>query len=134
MAEDEAAQPDGADQAESAAASEADAQSDVEAVQPVAVRPEADQPEADQSETDQPEADQPEAPVFPIRRKRRGGVLGAAMLGLEQALYGPRQNEIVMVADADGMPEPDFDVQLTADPKDSYVVMRKQWWRRRHHG
>lgn len=103
---------------------------DDEPVQPGAV-----QPEADQAETDQPEADehvdQPEAPVFPIRRKRRGGVLGAAMLGLEQALYGPRENEIVVVADADGMPEPDFDVQLTADPKDSYVVMRRQWWRRR---
>jgi cellulose synthase/poly-beta-1,6-N-acetylglucosamine synthase-like glycosyltransferase len=112
VAEDEAAQPDAADddaQAE-AAGSEVDA-------------------EAAGSEVD---ADQAEVPVFPIRRKRRGGVLGAAMLGLEQALYGPRQNEIVMVADADGMPEPDFDVQLTADPKDSYVVMRKQWWRRRH--
>ena len=74
-----------------------------------------------------------DAPVFPLKRRRRGGVLGSAMLGLEQALYGPRENEIVLVADADGMPEPDFDVQLTGDPAESYVVMKKHWWSRRRH-
>jgi cellulose synthase/poly-beta-1,6-N-acetylglucosamine synthase-like glycosyltransferase len=80
------------------------------------------------------EAGQPateEAPVFPIKRKRRGGVIGAAMMGLEQALYGPRQNEIVVVADADGMPEPDFDIDLTPDPRHSTVRFRRLWWHKR---
>jgi len=86
---------------------------------------ESGQPEPGEQEHDEPI-------VFPLKRKRRGGVLGSAMLGLEQALYGPRDNEIVVVADADGMPEPDFDVQLTADPRESYVVMKRHWWSRRH--
>jgi cellulose synthase/poly-beta-1,6-N-acetylglucosamine synthase-like glycosyltransferase len=75
-----------------------------------------------------PEADEPI--VMPVKRKRRGGVLGAAMMGLEAALYGPRDNEIVMMADADGMPEPDFDIDLTPDPKDSTVRFKRLWWHR----
>ena len=71
---------------------------------------------------------EPERPV----RRRRGGLIGAGLLGVEQALYGPRRNEIVIVADADGMPEPDFDIQLTPDPRDSVVILRRHRWSRRH--
>jgi cellulose synthase/poly-beta-1,6-N-acetylglucosamine synthase-like glycosyltransferase len=81
------------------------------------------------------DADGPEPAPLPVHmpppRRRRGGVIGAGLLGLEAALYGPRQNEIVMVADADGMPEPDFDVQLTPDPRDSVVTIRRRFWRKR---
>ena len=70
-------------------------------------------------------------PVYndPPRRRRPRGLIAAGLLGVEQALYGPRQNEIVMVADADGMPEPDFEVNLTPDPRDSTVILRKRRWR-----
>lgn len=58
-------------------------------------------------------------------RRRPPGFISAGLLGIEQALYGVRKNEIVMVADADGMPEPDFEVNLTPDPRDSTVILRK---------
>lgn len=61
----------------------------------------------------------------PPRKRRSTGLIAAGLLGLEQALYGNRRNEIVMVADADGMPEPDFEVNLTPDPRDSTVVLRR---------
>ena len=78
-------------------------------------------------------AEPDDAPIaFPVKRRRRGGVIGNALMGLEAALYGPRDNEIVMVADADGMPEPDFTVDLTPDPRDSTVRMRRHWWKPRH--
>lgn len=72
---------------------------------------------------DELEAQVEEPPRPPKRRSR--GLIAAGLLGVEQALYGYRRNEIVMVADADGMPEPDFDVQLTPDPRDSVVILRK---------
>ncbi|MDQ1438367.1 MAG: hypothetical protein QOK43_1996 [Acidimicrobiaceae bacterium] len=63
-------------------------------------------------------------PKPPVRRRSRS-LIAAGLMGVEQALYGHRQNEIVMVADAGGMPEPDFDIDLTPDPRDSTVVLRK---------
>lgn len=91
----------------------------------------------DEIEAAEPDGPEPHGPepadepiTMPVKRKRRGGVLGAAMMGLEAALYGPRDNEIVMMADADGMPEPDFDIDLTPDPKDSTVRFRRLWWHR----
>lgn len=60
-------------------------------------------------------------------RRRPRGLIAAGLLGVEAALYGVRRNEIVMVADADGMPEPDFEVNLTPDPRDSTVILKKHW-------
>lgn len=95
--------------------------------------------EGDAAEHDTSSPDAPDAPdaesdtgYTPVKRRRRGGVLGAAMMGLGEALYGPRENEIVVVADADGMPEPDFKVDLTPDPRDSTVRFRRHWWQRHH--
>lgn len=61
----------------------------------------------------------------PRPRKRSMGLIAAGLLGVEQALYGVRRNEIVMVADADGLPEPDFEVNLTPDPRDSTVILKR---------
>lgn len=72
------------------------------------------------------EFEQPPPPP-PVPRRRSSSALGAAMLALGDIIYGHKRNEIVMVADADGMPEPDFDVQLTPDPKDSVVILRNRW-------
>lgn len=58
-------------------------------------------------------------------RRRPRGIIAMGLLGIEEALYGVRKNEIVMVADADGMPEPDFEINLTPDPRDSTVILRK---------
>jgi hypothetical protein len=94
--------------------------------------PEQDDAEASAAEeAEEAEAEVDEPQPFPIVRRRRGGALGAAMLGLHEIIYGPQKNQIVIVADADGMPEPDFDIQLTPDPRDSVVIMRKHWWHKR---
>lgn len=67
----------------------------------------------------------PAVPPVPVRRRRANGLIAAGLLGIEQALYGVRRNEIVVVADADGMPEPDFEIYLTPDPRDATVVVRR---------
>lgn len=64
-------------------------------------------------------------PVTPPPRRRSNGIIAAGLLGLEQALYGVRRNEIVVVVDADGMPEPDFEFHLTPDPRDSTVILHR---------
>lgn len=69
--------------------------------------------------------------ILQRQQRRRKSMLGAAMLGLHDAIYGPHEQKIVIMASNDGMPEPDFDVQLTPDPRDSVVIMRKRRWRDR---
>lgn len=52
-----------------------------------------------------------------------GVVLGAAMLGLEQAIYGERPKvEVVAVADADGLDQGDLDLDLH-DPAASRMTL-----------
>jgi hypothetical protein len=79
--------------------------------------------------------DDPDAPVeHRTDRARRwrtgasGTALGAAMLGLHQAIYGPREDQIVIVVDAGGDP-PDSDlpeVHLDREhPERSEVVVRR---------
>ena len=65
------------------------------------------------------------------QQRRKKSMLGAAMLGLHDVIYGTVDQNISIVASNDGMPEPDFDVQLTPDPRDSRVILRKRRWRQR---
>ena len=63
--------------------------------------------------------------AHPMSRARRagGGVLAAAMLGLEQAIYGERPKaEIVVEADADGLDLPDGEL-VAEDPAASWLVL-----------
>ncbi len=56
-----------------------------------------------------------------------GHLLGQTMLGLAQAIYGPRETEIVVVADANSEPESDREFELHLDgehPERSTVVVR----------
>jgi hypothetical protein len=58
--------------------------------------------------TEEPDADPPVPPARPRRASVRGGVLGAAMLGLREVLEGPKKEQIVIQTDAPGEP-PDID-------------------------
>jgi hypothetical protein len=62
------------------------------------------------------------------RQGRSAGMLGAAMLGLHEAIYGPRDDEIVVVVDAGGEPPGDDlpEVHLDRDhPERSEVIVRR---------
>ncbi len=66
--------------------------------------------------------------AHPMSRARQagGGVLAAAMFGLERAIYGERPNvEIVAVADADGLDLPDGELDLD-DPAASWLVLPEE--------
>lgn len=55
-----------------------------------------------------------------------GTMLGAAMLGLEQAMYGERPKvEVVAEADADGLGLDDLDLD-TSDPAASRLTLRPE--------
>jgi hypothetical protein len=58
---------------------------------------------------------------------RSASALGAAMLGLHEVIYGPRQDEIVIVVDAGGDPPGDGpEVHLDPDhPERSEVIVRR---------
>ena len=61
-------------------------------------------------------------------RGRSASVLGAAMLGLHDAIYGPRRNEIVIVVDAGGDPPGDDLPEVHLDPEHpehSEVIVRR---------
>ena len=58
--------------------------------------------------TEEPVEDPPAPPAPPRRSSIRGGVLGAAMLGLREVLEGPKKEQIVIQAEAPGEP-PDID-------------------------
>jgi hypothetical protein len=62
------------------------------------------------------------------RTRLPGSMLGAAMLGLRDAIYGRPQDEIVIVADAGGDPPGDDlpEVHLDPDhPERSEVIVRR---------
>ena len=58
---------------------------------------------------------------------RRTSALGLAMLGLEEAIYGPNEAEVVVVSDDAGAP-PDGNVTVTLgdDPSEAKVVIRNK--------
>ena len=61
------------------------------------------------------------------RRRRSSGALGAAMLGLRDAIYGRPDDQIVIVADAGGDPPGDDTHEVHLDfehPERSTVVVR----------
>jgi hypothetical protein len=65
----------------------------------------------------------------PARRhsRHRGGAMGAAMLGLRDAIYGPPDDQIVVVVDAPGDPPGDDHPEVHLDPEHperSEVVLR----------
>jgi|SRR5688572_22513097 hypothetical protein len=63
-------------------------------------------------------------PLSRVSASPSGTVLGAAMLGLEQAIYGERPKvEIVAEADADGLDLGDLDLDLD-DPASSRMTLR----------
>jgi hypothetical protein len=62
------------------------------------------------------------------RERRPASMLGAAMLGLHEVIYGPHREEIVIVVDADGEPHDDDlpEVHLDPDhPERSEVIVRR---------
>jgi hypothetical protein len=63
----------------------------------------------------------------PWNRRRSASMLGAAMLGLHELIYGRKDDEIVIVADAGGDPPGDDQPQVHLDrdhPERSEVVVR----------
>lgn len=63
-------------------------------------------------------------PLSRVRSSPSGTVLGAAMLGLEQAIYGERPKvEVVAEADSDGLDLGDLDLDLD-DPASSRMTLR----------
>jgi len=61
-------------------------------------------------------------------RRRPAGLLGAAMLGLHEAIYGRHDDEIVIVADAGGDPPGDDFPEVHLDPEHperSEVIVRR---------
>jgi hypothetical protein len=78
--------------------------------------------------------DEPDASAGPSRprRGRRGspaGLLGTAMVGLHELIYGRHDDEIAIVADAGGEPPGDDlpDVHLDPEhPERSEVVVRRR--------
>ena len=64
-----------------------------------------------------------------VARSGGGQVVGQAMLGMAQAIWGTTKDEIVQIADGGGEPEPDepFTVHLDPDhPERSTVVFRAE--------
>jgi hypothetical protein len=79
--------------------------------------------------TDDPDAADRAGTGRPRRwsRGRPASMLGAAMLGLHEVIYGPHDNEIVIVVDAGGDPPGDDlpEVHLDTDhPERSEVIVR----------
>lgn len=74
----------------------------------------------------------PTAP--PVARRRLsesagGQILGQAMMGLAQGMYGRNDEEVVVVSDAPGDPPDDEDVTVRLDPEHpehSTVVVRRR--------
>jgi hypothetical protein len=85
-----------------------------------------DDPEAALAELESgPPYDAEEPPVRPPRRvsTARGSILGAAMLGLRDVLEGPKQELIVVQAEASGDP-PDIDrLGLKAELEDGSLAV-----------
>lgn len=74
------------------------------------------------------EDDEPAPPATRVQRSTGGRMLGNAMLGVAEAMYGVRRPEIVVEAEAPGDPHDDdlLEVHLDPDhPERSTVVVRQ---------
>ena len=67
--------------------------------------------------TDDDGASQPYVPTAPKKRSIGSQMLGAAMLGLHEMMYGRREDRQVQIATAPGPPD-DEDMTITLDPDD----------------
>ena len=82
--------------------------------------------------TDAPDGEDVRRPVTAFGRiahSSGGSVLGQAMLGMANAIYGRNDNEVVIVVDGGSQPDADkpFSVHLDPDhPERSVVVFRSQ--------
>jgi len=82
--------------------------------------------------TDPTPAGDPQRPVTigsRLARSAGGSVLGTAMLALSQAIYGRRDDEVVVVVDGGSAPAPDADFEVHLDPdhpERSSVVFRRR--------
>jgi len=79
-----------------------------------------------------PDVPEPQSPVTRMHRSTGGQVLGNAMLGLAEAMYGQKRPEIVLEVDAASDPDSDgMEVHLDPDhPERSTVVVRRRGRRR----
>ncbi len=80
--------------------------------------------------TDELEVESSSAPVsFRVTHSAGGQALGDAMRGLANAMYGPRDEDLIIVSEAGGQPENDepFVVHLDRDhPERSTAVFTKK--------
>jgi hypothetical protein len=56
-----------------------------------------------------------------------GQLLGRAMMGMADAIYGPKDEDVVIVAEGDSQPDPDQPITVHLDPDHparSFVVFR----------
>lgn len=67
--------------------------------------------------TDSPEDRARYAARADRRPRQRGGMLGAAMLGLRDAIYGRPDDEVVVVVDGSGDPPDDDHPEVHLDPE-----------------
>lgn len=71
--------------------------------------------------TDDPEEADPQPPVWRsagrLAASRGGRVLGSAMLGLAEAVYGRRGEEVVVEREGPGDPPGGDDVEVHLDPE-----------------
>jgi hypothetical protein len=75
--------------------------------------------------TDDDVSDVPEPVVYRVTRSAGGQALGDAMRGLANAMYGPKDEDLIIVSEAGGKPEDDkpFVVHLDRDhPERSTAV------------
>jgi len=79
-----------------------------------------------------PDDSQVQSPMVRAHRSTGGQILGNAMLGLAEAMYGQKQPEIVLEVDAASDPEDEgMQVHLDPDfPERSTVVVRRRGRRR----
>lgn len=79
--------------------------------------------------TDSAEGGQPTPYDGPPRRSTGKQLLAAAMLGLHQAIYGPKKDEIAIVVDAGGdPPDPDeMELHLEDEPAASKVIIHRPY-------
>lgn len=72
----------------------------------------------------------PDAVGHPRRPKSTGAImLGAAMVGLDRAIFGERETDIVMIVEADGEPlDPELlEVHLDPEDPDASTVTVRPW-------
>jgi hypothetical protein len=88
--------------------------------------------EQDAAAGDAGDRDDADEPLPPRERSLPAELLGGAMRGLAEALYGPRRRDVEIVSEAPGDPLDDDPLELHLDrdhPEESRAIIRP--WRRR---